>query len=568
MTISSANSNETEKIIFSAGARPGDASLEVQTGDALIIVGPNNSGKSLALREIESWCFLQTTAHKIIAQIQVMFPDDPETALEMLKKYEALPPHGQFPPPGHFYIGLPAFTSQGTIHFEVNPDHVRAAVRDKDELALRHFFTRCYTIRLDGKTRFSLSETKSAGDLMSHPQNHLWALFVDDPARERVRKLTEEAFGLHFVIDPTQIGHLRIRMSSRAPATKSEEQALDGTARSFHQAATPVSELSDGVQAFVGLTSAVLSVPHKIMLIDEPEAFLHPTLARRLGMHLSHISREREASLVVATHSAEFLRGCLEVSDATAVVRVTYENGVATARALPSTELVQMMRHPLLRSTGLVQALFHRAVVVAEGDTDRAFYDKLNRRLNVQDRGIRDALFLNAQNKQTIHTMVKPLRQIGIPAAAIVDLDIIKEGGTNWHNLLKACQVDMALYPELEIERNYFNQQFENLATTGFREPIKCKGLAALSSEDKTKGELFLKKLSRYGLFIVPNGEQEAWLSHLDVYGHGPEWLVELFSRIGQLESDPTYLHPATNDVWRFLDDIAAWVHDSSRCGT
>jgi hypothetical protein len=155
----------------------------------------------------------------------------------MLKAHEAPPPRGHMLAPGHFYIGLPAFTSQGTIHFEVNPGQVRTAVRDKDQDSLRHYFTRCYTIRLDGKTRFSLSETKTAGDLLDHPQNHLWALFVDDLARNRVRKLTEEAFGLHFVIDPTHIGNLRIRMSSRAPTTKSEEQALDENARLFHQGA-------------------------------------------------------------------------------------------------------------------------------------------------------------------------------------------------------------------------------------------------------------------------------------------------------------------------------------------
>jgi ABC-type polar amino acid transport system ATPase subunit len=557
------------EITFCAGERSGEEPLHVQTGDALIIVGPNNSGKSLALREIEGWCLKQASSRKVIQQIEVLFPDDPDAAVEMLKEHEASPPPGEMQSPDHFYIGLPAVSPQkSTTYFSINPALVKTAVQGKHQDNLRTFFTRCFTIRLDGRTRFSLSETKDAGDFLSHPQNHLWALFVDDSARDRVRRLTEEAFGLHFVIDPTKSGSLRIRMSSRAPATKAEEQALDETARRFHQAATPISELSDGVQAFVGLTSAVLSVPHKIMLIDEPEAFLHPTLARRLGTHLSQISREREASLVVATHSAEFLRGCLEVSSATAVVRVTYENGVATARTLPSDELVRMMRHPLLRSTGLFQGLFHRAVVVTEADTDRAFYDEMNRRLNATDRGIKDALFLNAQNKHTIHTMIKPLRQLGIPAAAIVDLDVIKEGGTNWQNLLKSCQVDIALHSHLQLERSYLNQQFTNLADSGRPEALKHKGLAALRPEDKMRGELFLADLSKYGLFIVPNGELEAWLADLGVSGHGPEWLVELFSRIGQSESEPTYLHPATNNVWKFLEDIAAWVHNSSRSGT
>jgi len=64
--------------------------------------------------------------------------------------------------------------------------------------------------------------------------------------------------------------------------------------------------------------------------------------------------------------------------------------------------------------------------------TDRAFYDEMNRRLELKSRGIKDALFLNGQNKQTIYRLIQPLRRLGIPAAAVVDLDMIKESGNNW----------------------------------------------------------------------------------------------------------------------------------------
>ena len=43
-------------------------------------------------------------------------------------------------------------------------------------------------------------------------------------------------------------------------------------------------------------------------------------------------------------------------------------------------------------------------------------------------RGISNCLFLNAQNKQTVWDIVKPLRELGIPALAIVDIDILKDG--------------------------------------------------------------------------------------------------------------------------------------------
>jgi len=49
---------------------------------------------------------------------------------------------------------------------------------------------------------------------------------------------------------------------------------------------------------------------------------------------------------------------------------------------------------------------------------------------------------------------------------------------------------------------------------------------------------------------------------------HGPDWVVNIFSQIGQSEDDPNYLKPGNDDVWKFLDEIADWVDNSKRLGT
>src|SRR5260370_23066181 len=84
------------------------------------------------------------------------------------------------------------------------------------------------------------------------------------------------------------------------------------------------------------------------------------------------------------------------------------------------------MRNPLLRSTGVLGGLFYESVIVTESDADRAFYQEINERLLrfQPERGLNNALFLNAQNKQTVPTILAPLRQLGIPAAGIVDVDV------------------------------------------------------------------------------------------------------------------------------------------------
>jgi hypothetical protein len=139
-----------------------------------------------------------------------------------------------------------------------------------------------------------------------------------------------------------------------------------------------------------------------------------------------------EKRVFVSTHSPTFVMGCIQSGAPVNIIRLTYRSGVATARVLPSTEILQLMRNPLLRSTGVLSGLFYEFVVVTEADADRAFYQEVNERLLrfKPEWGIQNCLFINAQNKQTVQTIMRPLRKLGIPAAAIVDVDVLKEGGT------------------------------------------------------------------------------------------------------------------------------------------
>ena len=109
--------------------------------------------------------------------------------------------------------------------------------------------------------------------------------------------------------------------------------------------------------------------------------------------------------------------GCVQGGAPINIVRLTFDNGSATARLLTKDRLVPLMRNPLLRSIGVLDALFYNAVVVTEADADRAFYQEVNERLlQANDpRGIEGCLFLNAQNKQTVWDIVHPLRELGQP---------------------------------------------------------------------------------------------------------------------------------------------------------
>lgn len=557
---------KVNSVTFRAGETKGATPRPMTLPTVTILVGPNNSGKSLALREIDSYCKNPNQnpmygqpqlQRKVIANIEIDFPQTFEEAKRQLLNLKIdTPPNTQEKlGPDDFWVGVHTFAGNATppMNNNLRQRPIRVEILREEILnydKMKEIFCPLFTVHLDATSRFSLINDAQLGPLDAPPQNHLAALFRDEDKKNRVRKLTKEAFNLYFLIDPISIPNLKIKFCRYEP--KPDQEILDKKNVEFFKSAESITNFGDGVKVFTGLVSAVLSLHQNIMLIDEPEAYLHPPLAHRLGSDLAYLSKEREASLIVATHSSDFLFGCLDSGIDVSVVRLTYEPQLATARVLDSGELRNIMHDPIMRSTHVLQALFTRTAIVTEGDTDRVFYEEINRRLQLEGRGIKDGLFLDAHNISAIHKIVGPLRKIGIPAVAIPDLDLIlHQEKTVWQNLLSACQV-----PKKEWDR--IQEDANSLATKG--DYIKENGLDLLDPVMKAKGESLLKELKTYGLFIVPVGELERWLKKVGAQGEKTAWVIDMFSKIGNWEGDPNYLKPAADDVWAFFDDIANWV--------
>ena len=408
-------------------------------------------------------------------------------------------------------------------------------------------------------------DQQGAGDLQQAPNSSFQVLFRDDAKRHEVRRIVFEAFGSHFVIDPTSLGHLRIRLSLRPPKDDKEERGIHYEAVKFHSDAQQIDHASDGVKAFTGIITEVMAGDPRALLIDEPEAFLHPSLASKLGYEVSRAALSSDKRVFVSTHSPTFVMGCIQSGAPVNIIRLTYRAGVATARVLPSGEILELMRNPLLRSTGVLSGLFYEFVVVTESDADRAFYQEVNERLLrfKPEWGIPNCLFINAQNKQTVQTIIKPLRQLGIPAVGVVDIDVLKEGGANWANLLTSANVPVISHGSLATIRSAVKQAMD---ITG-KDMKRDGGVNILLKQEREAAFNLLEQLEEYGVFVVPGGELESWLPSLGATGHGPSWLINVFEKMGDDPDSDGYLKPSTEDVWEFIYSMKAWLINSSRKG-
>lgn len=527
-----------------------------------VFVGPNNSGKSKVLSEIEQYCRRGSKDASAVILDDLSFSGlSFDKALQAIEHIKHDPNPGETLNIGHVIVGSRYGRQQlpfdSLNQFIQNPSSNIAA--------FCQWFLTHSTLILDGRNRINLVNQQGGGDLQQAPQTSFQVLFRDDAKRHEVRRIVFEAFGSYFVIDPTSLGQLRIRLSQRAPSNAMEERGLHTEAVQFHTNAQLIDQASDGVKAFTGIVTEVMAGDPRVLLIDEPEAFLHPSLASKLGYEVARAALSADKRVFVSTHSPMFVMGCIQSGAPVNIIRLTYRDGVATARVLPSDEILELMRNPLLRSTGVLSGLFYEFVVVTESDADRAFYQEINERLLrfKPEWGIPNCLFINAQNKQTVQTILRPLRKLGIPAAGIVDIDVLKDGGSNWTNLLLGANVPSIAHGSLATMRVAVKQAME---ATG-RDMKRDGGVAILNQPEQEAAKNLLSQLGEYGVFVVPGGELESWVKHLGASGHGPAWLINVFEKMGEDPSTENYLKPATDDVWAFMQKLKGWLFDASRKG-
>lgn len=554
-----------KKLKLQAGTYPSsDESLEIELSPVTVFIGPNNSGKSQALIEIEGWITKgKTELLNVISNLEFESLTREQVYERMLDRIKIAPSKDLTPySNNHLLIGK--YGNHQQIYL---PDLINTALFPSKENFKNSQLAEVlsyFTTKLDGYNRLYLVNSQNTGDLQGDPIDSFSKLFKDQILMSKVRDVIYGAFRKYLVIDPTNLGNLRLRLSEEEPKD-GLDKSLTEEAIAFHKNATLVEDASDGVKAFIGIIIALIAGESDFILVDEPEAFLHPTLSYKLGKEITSILNNNKR-LFVATHSADFLMGCVQSNVSINIVRLTYGTQGATARILTQDKLKPLMQNPLLRSIGVFNALFYNAVVVTEADADRAFYQEINERLlkEKDPRGIEGCLFLNAQNKQTVWDIVKLLRDLGIPTVGIVDIDVIKEGGEVWNKVLNGIYLPELSHESYRNNRTNLKKAFDNISGKN----MKCDGgVNLLNGSEKDFCLDFFKHLSDYGCFVVPVGEIERWLENLDIERGKSSWLRNIFDKMGDDPDLDGYIKPTDGDVWDFIGKVSKWINDPNKKG-
>lgn len=367
-TVSSELEFQVESIEFSDQTRH-----QLKPGDILVITGPNNGGKSTALRELREWIVTKhyrygRPPNKVVTDVELA----PLGSLPELISYldqEGRPyTRSEY---GDVQIVVPEqrHTSNSV---EIDKEHW-----DKGDICGPHLGI--FVTFLDTRQRLELCETR---ERVKRGHFGYWPLQILDNNIElerRVGRLFDYAFGS--AAEPKQLVADRdgneIRFRFGDPKTFPLPDEFHTRLGNDKIVKLPLlEEQGDGMKSFAGILSAIVVEHRPLILIDEPEAFLHPPQVRKIAEVLATEAPAR-SQIIIATHDYEFIRGLLDSKlDRITLARIR-RDGSRNPTTILSHQLVQeIWSDPLLRTSHVLSALFHDVAVLCEGDSDVRFFKR------------------------------------------------------------------------------------------------------------------------------------------------------------------------------------------------
>lgn len=402
------------------------SSIEFPAPGVVAIVGANNMGKSTFLRELRD-CLSQhldtpTYPKHIVQGVNPLTVGSPADLLAWLEKHARLGEGNEgfyFAPlgggqnltaswlRGNFTMWWESWAPQGSLGPQLAP-------------FLVHF--------ADTQSRLKQSEAAPVREDIRHAPSHPIHILSDDPDRlKKINLLSERIFAEPLVLD-----RLSARMRLKVGKLSAPPPSYDSIPKDWQealQALPDLAEQGDGMRSLLGLLLPIVGRSYPVVIVDEPEAFLHPPQATALGRSLGEIVIENSQQLILATHDRNLLAGLLESEVPLSVVRVD-RNQSPLAKQLTADRLKEVWKQPALRYSNVLDGLFHRLVVLVEADADGRFYSAALDILFLEGKTTvpsSDVLFVPCGGISGMARMAEALTEIGVPVIASPDLDVLRE---------------------------------------------------------------------------------------------------------------------------------------------
>ena len=424
--------------------------------------------------------------------------------------------------------------------------------------------SRFFCMLLKTETRITDSDPASAicvlEDAVSHP---IQMLYSDDDLEDRISGYFRQAFGEDLIIYRLGGNEFPLLVGERMAPLDGEDRISASYCRRLLDSTVPLKGQGDGMRSFASVILHLLApITPSILMLDEPEAFLHPPQAKLLGELIAK-ERSPRAQLFVATHSPDVLNGLLNVApDHLRVLRIQREGTVNLIKELDKERAKAISTDPLMKYSSVLSGVFHDRVIICESDSDCMFYSSLLDLPEVHGGRQPDVFFVHANGKDRMAALARALRELDVPVDVIADIDILRsddvlknivetlegdgvaiesmvntvccsiEQHKSW---LNAGEIKKAILGKLDAmpsEEGEFPREKRSEIEAIFRkatpwDAVKEAGETAIPAGQATQQfEMLKEHCKQVGLWIVPVGELEGFCK--SVGGHGPRWVRQV----------------------------------------
>ncbi|WP_131783685.1 ATP-dependent nuclease [Legionella gresilensis] len=546
------------KVVFSGG---NEFTLSPQ--DKIIIVGPNNSGKSQSLREISEICQNGKLSQAVvISDLEIKKSGSTEDFKKFLQSEAE-------------YIN--GYYSYKDWHLHENMiNHWSSSPYLINNLAIG------FIKLIAAEERLTICKKQSSispGQQKSKPQH---ILYDDEELMKKISTLFYHAFKEDLMFDFRGGSVLPIHVGT----IPNKEVLINRVGDEYVNRVRKnplLDKQGDGMKSYAGILFEAIVANRDITLIDEPEAFLHPPQMRRLGETLSS---KVSGQLIVATHSSDILRGFLEGTRGNIrILRICRENDVNKVYEASQEVIRELWRQPVLRYSTALEGIFHEQIIICEDDSDCRLFDSIADYISaLSEKPWKDTSYIPSGGKHNIPKIAAVLLKVGVPVKAVFDMDFLSDSnlvkstveafGGVWTQLEGLWRrIDCEVRKGIEIKTNdeIKNEIIKLLNDSATNDSLPSKndisnimnqnkawaqvkryGITAIPRGDAQRYYNELKaKLNEIGIFIVPVGEVENF--NPEVGSHGPKFVTKLLT---DYPLDSTCLSPLKSFVTEIHEGI------------
>jgi ABC-type cobalamin/Fe3+-siderophores transport system ATPase subunit len=398
-------------ITFSSGQ-----TVELPPASIIIITGPNNSGKSTALRDIPSLLqegLIDNNSTRVVKSAQSINSGNFEDFLTWISEsFSSINLNGE-----EYFV-----TKNATLYRGAVMKIWEGFNRNVNRGEALNFLVRV----LDTESRIAIGNGMQSIDLYSGAgREYIHFLQTDEELRKKISYEIRKAFGVDLIINWG--GSSRVWFHVGDEPERNEN--IDRVSLEYQVALRklPILESEgDGIRSFVGILLTLMCGSQPLLLIDEPEVFLHPPQIKRLSALLARNAKENSRQIIVSTHNSDLVRGIIENTSNVIICRITRDKDKNYVSVLDSENITQLWSKPLLRSAVAIDGILHEGVVICEADSDCRFYETLLNQISEQSIHVPELFFIHGGGKGAFPALVEMYVKIGMPVVVVCDFDILR----------------------------------------------------------------------------------------------------------------------------------------------